>query len=235
MTTVRRPLVYGHRGSREEAPENTLRSFRRAQEVGADGVELDVRVSRDGRLVVIHDATVDRTTNGTGKVHDLTRAQMAALDAGEGEGIPTLTEALDAFPGLVQVEIKAAAAVPALAELDRSDALPDRVVLTSFHRDVLAHAAELLPRVRRGLITHRCDDSVLAAVTDLELSWVCPELDPSLTAGMMAQFRDRGVKVDIWPAADRDHLGRCVALGADAVTTDHPGLIDAWLGGAERA
>ncbi|MDW6064895.1 glycerophosphodiester phosphodiesterase family protein [Streptomyces sp. FXJ1.4098] len=102
-----RPLVYGHRGARADEPENTLRSFRRAHRVGAEGVELDVRVSRDGHLVVIHDATVDRTTDGTGEVAALSLAELRELDAGQGERIPTLREALDAFPGLVQVEIKA--------------------------------------------------------------------------------------------------------------------------------
>ena len=223
MTTPARPLVYGHRGAQREAPENTLRSFRRAHEVGADGVELDIRVSRDGHLMVIHDATVDRTTDGSGQVCELTREELDRLDAGEGERIPTLTEALDAFPGLVQVEIKAAAAVPALALLDKSAALPERAVLTSFHQEVLAHAAELLPHVPRGLITHRCDAGLPAAITALKLAWICPELDPSLTAGTVAGFHEQGVKVDIWPAADPDRLARCVALGADAVTTDHPG------------
>ncbi|MEU1789928.1 glycerophosphodiester phosphodiesterase family protein [Streptomyces sparsogenes] len=227
-----RPLVYGHRGARADEPENTLRSFRHAHRVGAEGVELDVRVSRDGRLVVIHDATVDRTTDGTGEVASLSLAELRELDAGRGERIPTLSEALDAFPGLVQVEIKAPEAVEALAELDRRTPLPSRAVLTSFHPEVLDRAARLLPRVERGLITATPGEDLPARAAELNATWVCPELTPELTARLVERCHAQGLRVDAWPAADARLLARCVALGADAVTTDHPALIDGWLGAA---
>ncbi|WP_371797430.1 glycerophosphodiester phosphodiesterase [Streptomyces sp. NBC_01718] len=229
MRSPQRPLVYGHRGSRAEAPENTLHSFRRAHEVGAEGVELDVRVSRDGHLLVIHDSTVDRTTNGTGEVAKLTFKQLRTLNAGEGERIPTLTEVLDVFPGLLQIEIKAPEAVPALCALDEMSSLPDRAMLTSFDQSVLAHAAEAMPHVQRGLITHHCGDELVEAVARLKLSWVCLELRPNLTSNLVERLHDVGVKVDLWPATDAERLARCVDLGADAITTDHPGLIDSWL------
>ena len=78
------PLIYGHRGASGYAPENTLEAFRLAMDMGADGFELDVHLSRDGELIVIHDETVDRTTNGTGRVMDLTLAQLKELDACNG-------------------------------------------------------------------------------------------------------------------------------------------------------
>src|SRR5256885_16654645 len=89
-----RPLILGHRGAPAEAPENTLASFRRAAELGADGIELDVQRSADGRLPLIHDARVDRTTDGHGTVGELPWATLAALDAGNGERIPTLDDLL---------------------------------------------------------------------------------------------------------------------------------------------
>lgn len=224
-----RPLVYGHRGARADEPENTLRSFRRAHQVGAEGVELDVRVSRDGHLVVIHDATVDRTTDGTGEVAALSLAELRELDAGQGERIPTLREALDAFPGLVQVEIKAPEAVAALAEFDRHTPLPERVVLTSFQAEVLDGAARLLPQVERGLITADPTAELPARAAEVKATWVCPELTPELTTGLVERCHAQGLRVDAWPAADAERLARCVALGADAVTTDYPALIDGWL------
>ncbi|WP_431774420.1 glycerophosphodiester phosphodiesterase [Streptomyces cucumeris] len=224
-----RPLVYGHRGARADEPENTLRSFRRAHRAGAEGVELDIRLSRDGHLVVIHDATVDRTTDGTGAVAALSLAELRELDAGLGERIPTLAEALDAFPGLVQVEIKAPEAVAELAGLHRRTPLPGRVVLTSFHTGPLEHAASLMPGVERGLISHHPEDGLLERALELKTTWVCPELTPQLTPELVARFHHAGLRVDAWPAADAGRLARCVAIGADAVTTDHPALIDAWL------
>lgn len=106
--TTNTPLIIGHRGASAGAPENTLAAFALAQEQGADGVELDVQFSADGQIVIMHDATVDRTTNGTGRVTDLTLAQLQALDAGAGQTIPTLDELFEAFgPSLLyNIEIK---------------------------------------------------------------------------------------------------------------------------------
>ena len=98
-----RTVRLGHRGASAHTPENTLLAFRRALELGADGIEVDIQRTADGELVLIHDDAVDRTTNGTGIVGEMTYAALAALDAGEGERIPTLTEMLrwatDAIPG----------------------------------------------------------------------------------------------------------------------------------------
>lgn len=224
-------LVYAHRGARSEEPENTLRAFRRAEAAGADGVELDVRVSQDGHLVVIHDAVVDRTTDGTGKVADLSLRELQELDAGAGTRIPTLLQAVRAYPGPLQVEIKAPEAVAALADLDRRGDLPTRrTVLTSFTPAVLEHAARLLPHVERGLITHHPGEDLLEVVTDLKATWLCPELTPELTRRLVSRFQSAGVRVDAWPASGADRLARCVELGADAVTTDFPARIDDWLG-----
>ncbi|MEM3426627.1 MAG: glycerophosphodiester phosphodiesterase family protein, partial [Thermoproteota archaeon] len=99
-------LKIGHRGARFYEPENTLRSFRKALELGVDAVELDVRRTRDGELVVIHDAEVDRTTNGKGLVRELTLEEIRRLDAGKGEKIPTLEEALDFLDGRVKILIE---------------------------------------------------------------------------------------------------------------------------------
>ena len=88
-------LKVGHRGARAYEPENTLRSFRKALELGVNAVELDVRRTKDGELVVIHDDKVDRTTNGRGLVNELTLEEIEKLDAGKGEKIPTLEEALE--------------------------------------------------------------------------------------------------------------------------------------------
>src|SRR5438046_1238870 len=96
---MKRIIVTGHRGAAGLEPENTLRSFRRACDLGVDRVETDVHLTRDRRLVCIHDATVDRTTDGSGAVGDLTLEEIRRLDAGKEERIPTLTEAIDVVRG----------------------------------------------------------------------------------------------------------------------------------------
>lgn len=114
-----RPLLCGHRGSRAHAPENTLAGFARAAELGADLIELDVRLTRDGALAIIHDATVDRTTNGTGRVADLSWQEMRALDAGirhgeafQGERVPSLDEVLAWARGRVYLAVEVKEPVP---------------------------------------------------------------------------------------------------------------------------
>lgn len=229
---VRRPLVYGHRGARADEPENTVRSFRRALELGADGIELDVRVSSDGHIVIIHDKAVDRTTDGTGEIAALTLDEIKSLDAGQGERIPTFEEAMDACAGgLLQIEIKALEAVEALAERDKRLPLPDGTVLTSFNRTAVEEAARLLPHVPRGLITHHPGPEMLAQALDLKATWVCPELKPELTEDLVARCHEAAVRVDAWPAADREKLLHFAAIGADAVTTDHVGRIEEWFDG----
>jgi glycerophosphoryl diester phosphodiesterase len=221
--------VYGHRGARAEEPENTLRSFRRALALGADGIELDVRVSSDGHLVIIHDAAVDRTTDGSGEIASLTLAEIRSLDAGSGERIPTFEEAMEICTGLVQIEIKAPEAVEALAERDKRQPLPDGAVVTSFSRTAVESAARLMPHVPRGLITHHPGDEMLAQALELKASWVCPELKPELTAELVDRCHAASVQVDAWPAADREKTLYFRDIGADAVTTDYPGAVRQWL------
>jgi len=91
--------IIAHRGASAHAPENTLTAFQLALDQGADGIELDVMLSKDGQLVVIHDETVDRTTNGTGKVAEMDLVELKVLDAGQGESLPTLPEVFDRFGG----------------------------------------------------------------------------------------------------------------------------------------
>lgn len=124
----------GHRGAAGHEPENTLRSFRRAMELGADMVELDVHLCGSGELVVIHDETVDRTTDGTGEVAKMTLDEMRALDAGKGERIPTLQEVIDLATGRMDINIELkglGTAGPALEHIE--DAVDNGWEISGFH------------------------------------------------------------------------------------------------------
>jgi glycerophosphoryl diester phosphodiesterase len=224
--------IIGHRGALDAQPENTLRSFRHAEAVGADDIELDVRLSADGHLVVLHDATVDRTTDGTGEVAALTLDALRRLDAGLGERIPTLAEVLAAVALPIQVEVKAVGTVPALAALvAEQPSVAGRIVFSSFHGEFLAALAAAVPAVDRMLIRSRAtaDLSDLAdRAAAVGASWVAPGL-AHLTADLVAGFAARGLRIDAWPAPDPEALQRAIDLGADAVTTDHPELLRSWL------
>lgn len=138
-----RRLVIAHRGASGLAPENTLESFRLGLELGAEAIEMDVRLSRDGVAVVIHDPTLDRTTDRSGAVAELTLDQIQAAKSGSGARVPTFREVLEAFPTTpLLVEIKAAEAQDAVAvEIDRANARA-RVVLASFQHRALERLRE---------------------------------------------------------------------------------------------
>ncbi len=157
-----RPLLCGHRGARVHAPENTMAGFELAARLGADLIELDVRLSSDGALVIIHDATVDRTTNGSGRVAELTWAELQALDAGirfgeafAGQCVPSLQEVLDWARGLVYlaVEIKVPAPVAPdvlvrIAEVIRDAGMADQVTMHHIPQPDISVVREVDPAIQ---------------------------------------------------------------------------------------
>lgn len=157
--------VIAHRGSRLKAPENTIASFQQAVADGADAIELDVQLSKDGKLVVIHDSTLERTTNGEGKVSDYTLAELKELDAGSwfdakfsGEKIPTLQESLVWAKGKTKVDIEvkegsAAEIEPeALMSVIRETGMENEVAVTSFERDFIERTESEFPVLRTGVL-----------------------------------------------------------------------------------
>ena len=132
-------------------PENTLRSYLRAERSGMDVIALDLRLSKDGALVAVHDPEVDRTTDGSGAVADLTLAELRELDAGQGEHVPVFEEVLDAVRSPLQASVADLAAAAVLAELILRRDLTARVEVASAHEAVLAEAARLVPGVRTVL------------------------------------------------------------------------------------
>ncbi|TWD80075.1 glycerophosphoryl diester phosphodiesterase [Kribbella amoyensis] len=220
-------IITGHRGAMGSEPENTLRSFRRGVEAGCDEIELDLRVTADDRLVVLHDATVDRTTNGSGAVEDLTFDELRALDAGRGEQVPTWEETIEAVDVRFQAEVKAARAVPLLvASLEADPELAARTMVTSSHADILLAVRRALPTATTGLIFGRTPDvaDVLALTRAAEAEWALCGI-AGLTADGVAKLHAEGLSVTAWPVPDPETLAEATTLGVDGITTDHPNLL----------
>jgi glycerophosphoryl diester phosphodiesterase len=223
-------FLWGHRGAAQAAPENTLSSFRAAEEAGADGIELDVHLSQDGVPVVIHDDTLDRTTDGRGAVNRQTLAELRRLDAGRwfapsfaGERLPTLEEVLawSAERLRVNIEIKSAGAGRAVLELLAAYPLA-RVLVSSFDHgllETLRQEAEHLPLGflaesrfwRRGLKR--------AAACGAESFH--PRVD-LVSAPMVAACRKQGLLLYPWTVDDPVVAGRLWRLGAAGVFTNDP-------------
>ena len=216
--------LVGHRGAMGLEPENTLRSFRRAVEEGANAVELDLRLTSDGHLVILHDADVARTTNGKGEVAQLTLAEVRALDAGEGEVIPTFDEVLDAVDVPVQAEIKSADAARAALDTIRERSLFDRITVTSFSADILEAALEYVPEANAGLISSGAPRDSIDRADAMGITLLCLGL-AELDAEFVELCHGRGLDVIGWPANDSDQLLHALRVGLDGVTSDFPGLL----------
>src|SRR4051812_43858770 len=154
-------------------PENTLRSFAAAQQAGLDVIELDLHLSKDGALVVMHDTDVDRTTDGTGAIAEKTLAELRALDAGRGEHVPVFEEVLEAVTSPLQAEIKDVQAARALAEVMLRRDLVSRVEVSSFHDEAVAEIARLVPGVRTALIGSRYGTDIVERAVETGASTVC--------------------------------------------------------------
>ncbi|MFE6338241.1 glycerophosphodiester phosphodiesterase [Streptomyces sp. NPDC057798] len=214
-------LTIGHRGVMGVEPENTLRSFVAAQQAGLDVIELDLHLSKDGHLVVMHDTEVDRTTDGSGPIAEKTLAELRALDAGLGERVPVLEEVLDAVAAPLQAEIKDVAAARALAEVMRRRDLVARVEVSSFHDEAVAEIARLVPGVRTALIGSRYGTDIVERAVAVGAKTVCLNIR-RLTLEVVEAAREADLRIIGWVVSTQDHLRLVRALGLDGATTDHP-------------
>jgi glycerophosphoryl diester phosphodiesterase len=203
------------------APENTLRSFVRAEQAGMDAIELDLHLSKDGALVVMHDADVGRTTDGSGPIAELTLAELRELDAGEGERVPVFEEVLDAVRAPIQAEIKDTAAARALAEVMLRRGLADRVEVLSFHDEALAAISRLVPGVRTALVADRWEADVVDRAKTVGAAALVLNIR-HLTLETVERAHEEGLRVIGWVVNTQEHLRLVRALELDGATTDYP-------------
>ncbi|WP_419665576.1 glycerophosphodiester phosphodiesterase [Streptomyces sp. 2-1] len=214
-------LTIGHRGIMGVEPENTLRSFIAAQQAGLDLIELDLHLSKDGALVVMHDADVDRTTDGSGSIAEKTLAELRVLDAGRGERIPVFEEVLDAVTAPLQAEIKDVAAARALAEVMNRRDLVGRVEVLSFHDEAIAEIARLVPGVRTALVASRYGIDVVERATAVGATSLVLNIR-RLTLEVVERARKADLRIIGWVVNTQDHLRLVRALELDGATTDYP-------------
>ncbi|MFN8544742.1 MAG: glycerophosphodiester phosphodiesterase family protein [Candidatus Binatia bacterium] len=225
-------VVIAHRGASGTAPENTLAAFRRAADIGAHMLELDVQLTADGAVVVIHDETLERTTEGTGPVEGLTLAELRRLDAGgwfderfRGEQIPTLAEVLAAVSLPINVELKA----PATAELAErtvrivmeSGAL-GRVVFSSFHPDLLRAARGYAPTADLAVLWSEPSISDALRLAEGVAATALHIRKEAAQAPVIAAARRAGLAVRVWTVNVREDARRLAADGATGIFTDFP-------------
>jgi glycerophosphoryl diester phosphodiesterase len=248
------PVNLAHRGASALAPENTIEAFRLAVEAGAGGLELDVHMTRDGHIVVIHDATVDRTTNGSGAASEMTLDELRRLDAGHnfspdggptrpyrgrGVQVPTLGEVLEEFPEVaVNIEIKAG--TPGIEEtvlgvLREANALGRALVVSTPHDIVKRFRKVSGGHVSTGASRREIGIFFISSRLSLE-RLVRPAYDAVqvplrhrgirvVTPRFVRAAHERGVSVDAWTINQADEMHRLLDFGVDVIMTDRPGTL----------
>lgn len=240
---TRRPVVFGHRGAAGTHPENTHAGFRQAFAEKADGIELDVRCCASGEVVVIHDKTVDRTSDGTGQVARLSLPELRSLDFSRGknahrETIPTLEEVFAWLPTdkLINVEIKnddlhSHGEERAVAQLIDRFSLHQRCVVSSFNPLVLWRLQRQDSRLVLAYLYRPQSHWYLrhlAATWWLRLRALHPH-HRLVTPDRVAAAHRQGLQVNTWTVNDEADLARVVACGVDGIVTDYPARVVAWL------
>ena len=242
-----RPRVIAHRGASGHAPENTLAAFLLAAEMGADGIELDVHLTADGEVVVIHNDTVDATTDGRGPVRALTLHELQALDAGRwydaryaGERVPTLAEVFQAIGHrlLINVEIKAERGLAStkrergqleaeVVRLVEDSAMSQHVLISSFSASTLRRVHRLNPSIALGFLYLQLPRLTSGPLLRLIRAWVVPydALHPALgwvDAGHAAWARRMGLPVNVWTVNAADDMRRMRNLEVGGIITNYP-------------
>ena len=242
MPPASRPVLIAHRGAAADAPENTIAAFELALEQGADGLDLDVHLSADEHPVVIHDFTLERTTDGSGPVSALRVRELKRLDAGgwrdrrfEGQRVQTLQEVFERFRDRARfwLELKGGAALyPGLEErvvstIEIYDVV-DRVLVQSFDPIALATVRSLNPEIRVGALVAQdpLDPALLGPDAP---DAICPEIG-ICTEKLVGAIRGAGRDCYVWTVNEPAQVDRLVGWGVSGIITDRPGALRARLG-----
>ena len=232
-------MVIAHRGASSYAPENTLAAFDLALEMGARDIELDVDFTSDGHIVVIHDDTVDRTTNGSGPVTSHTLAALRGFDAGSwfgpqfaGERIPTFDEVLARYKGRAHIHTEIKGRSPSLsrrtADLIRRHGMEGEVTITSFQKVRLEEMRAYAPEFPMGWLVREVSDPIIEQAHAMGVTQFCPRAD-LVTPELVRRLHAEGFVARAWGVTTEELMQQVVQAGADGMTVNFPDKLIAYL------
>lgn len=238
MMLTAKPLIIAHRGSSKEAPENTMAAFRLALEQGCDAIELDIHLSADRRVIVCHDATIDRTTDGTGAIVEMTAAQLQQYDAGSwfgatfaGERLPLLEEVLDLVPASIgiNIEIKShqhpEVIGTVLALLESRNRLGS-VFFSSFGHDCMVRLKQAAPSARVGLLYDSEAAECLSYFDRQQVEGYSLHPHKAYVDGSYIDaVKQQGLQIYPWTVDDPERMRELLRAGASGIITNRPKLM----------
>ena len=232
------PRVIAHRGFPAGQAENTIGAFRAAVEVGADILETDVHLSKDGQVIVAHDSHLSRVAGLPGLVSDYTASELAAIDLGFGEGFPTLVEALEAFPGAkFNIDVKVPEVVDPFVDVVSQMKVHDRVLVASFDETSRSRAVQGLPGVVSSATSGHIIEGRLRSWLGLSgATWTMPseiravQVPPThwgmalVTPSFVRMVHRKGLEVHVWTINEARDMARLLDMGVDGIVTDRADL-----------
>lgn len=228
------PAVIGHRGAADFAPENTMAAIDAGIAANADYIEIDIRQSKDGEIVVMHDRTVDRTTDGSGAVKDIDYAGLQKLNAATAQypnmqnvHIPTLAQVIERIknsPAKLLIEIKDPQLYPGMVQkmcgLIKEMHSEDKVMVFSFNREAVAEAKHAIPSLTTGVFIFGIEN--INAIKNV--NYICPHWATLLyTPGIVETVHNKGMKLFVWTVNSSFSINYSIAQGVDGIITNHPG------------
>ena len=232
-------MAIAHRGASEYAPENTFAAYDLALEMGATHIEIDVHLTLDCAVVVIHDDLLERTTDGSGPVSEHNLAELQALDAGSwfgseyaGQRIPTLEDVLAQYSDRTHLHIEIKGRMPGLVartvDLVRQHRAEDSVTITSFVREALVETRSIAPALPTGWLVGEPADEIVEQTLAMGLTQLCPRAD-LVTPELVTQLHDLGLVVRAWGVSDEALMRQVVDAGADGMTVNFPDKLLAYI------
>ena len=233
---MKKVKIFAHRGASAYAPENTLEAFRLAMEQGADGIELDVQLTKDGELVVIHDETIDRVSNGKGAVRDYTLEELKSFSVSNhfeqypDVKIPTLREVLELVkPGHMEINIELKTGIfwypeieKKVLDLVKEEGMEDRIIYSSFNHYSVQKIRELAPEAETAYLIGDVMLNVAEYTKNTGIKGLHPALFHVKMADFLKEYKESGIALRVWTVNDKDQIRWLIDEGVDAVITNYP-------------
>ena len=220
-------VILGHRGAKGEKPENTILGIKYALDLGVKAIEIDIHLSSDEELIVIHDDTVDRTTNGQGKVLNLSSLELKKLDAGEGERIPLLEEVLDLYKDYnftLFVEIKSLGCEKKLIKLIKERDLYSKIIAKSFNHRIVKRIKELDSKVKTSCLMYGLPINAVNIIENAKADGISISVS-TVDQALVDLCQHNNYKVTVWNVNTKLELAPFVEMGVDFIGTDYPSKV----------